>query len=172
MSPYAGSMSALSTFMMNSKEKLEKLKKLNDKFLKKWIIKKSKNPFTTGNRNPAFFCHKITINKDNTISFGNGTRFKSSKNGPDPFEFLADVSKDEANHLNNLFSKTCSTPLIESESIELDSCHVRKDNGVEKLAYTLNNYQIPLYKLKLQYPQNECSAYECPICNNIHIGKK
>ena len=140
---------------MTAEEKRTKLQKLNKKFLNKGIIKKSKNPFTTGKKNPAFFCHKITINRDNTISFGNGTRFKSSKNGPDPFEFLANVSKDEAKHLNNLFSETCSAPLIESESIELDSCHVRKDNGAEKLAYTLDNYQIPLYKLKLQYRQKE-----------------
>jgi len=157
---------------MTAQEKRTKLQKLNNKFLNKWIIKKSKNPFTTGNQKPAFFCHKITINRDSTISFGNGTRFKTSKKGPDPFEFLIDVSKDEAQHLNKLFSETCSASLIESKSIELDSCHVRRDNGAEKLAYTLDNYQEPLYKLKLRYPQNECSAYECPVCNNIHIGKK
>lgn len=37
--------------------------------------------------------------------------------------------------------------------------------------YTLDNYQIPLYKLKLKYPQNECSAYQCLVCNKVHIGK-
>jgi hypothetical protein len=87
---------------MTAQEKRTKLQKLNNKFLNKWIIKKSKNPFTTGNQKPAFFCHKITINRDSTISFGNGTRFKTSKKGPDPFEFLIDVSKDEAQHLNKL----------------------------------------------------------------------
>jgi hypothetical protein len=157
---------------MTTEEKRFKLQRLNNKFLNKWVIKKSKNPFKTGNQKPAFFCNKITINRDNTISFGNGTRFKTSKNAPDPFEFLIDVSKEEANHLNKLFHETFCAPLIKSENIELDSCHVRRDNGVEKLSYTLDNYKEPLYKLKLQYPQNECSAYKCPICNNIHIGKK
>lgn len=156
---------------MTAEEKQTKLQNLKNKFLNKWIIKKSKNPFTTGNKKPAFFCHKITINRDNTISFGNGTRFKSSKRGSDPLEFLADVSKEEAVHLNKLFHETCSTPLVDAASVKLDGCHVRDDNGVEKRKYTPNSYQEPLFKLKLRYPQSKCAAYQCPICMSIHIGK-
>jgi len=156
---------------MTPEENKQKLKALKEKFLNKWIVKKSKNPFTTGNKKPAFYCRDINFNRDHTFSFGNGTRFKTGKLAPDPLEFLAAVSEEEAQRLNIIFQETVNSSVLDSEKVELKGCHFREDNGREKIGYRLDNYQIPLYKLRLKYPDSACSVYKCPICQKIHIGK-
>ena len=155
---------------MNSNE--QKLKRLKEMFLNKWIVKKSKNPFKSGKRKPAFFCRKITLNRDNTFSFGNGTVFKTGNLAPDPSEFLETISEEEARRLNKIFYETTLSLVLNSGEVELKGCHFREDNGQEKIGYRLDNYQIPLYKLRLKYPDSVCSAYSCPTCQKIHIGKK
>ena len=155
--------------MNPNKQKLELLKK---QFLNNWVVKKSKNPFKRGKRKPAFYCRKITLNLDNTFSFGNGTVFKTGNLAPDPSEFLETVSKEEAQRLNKIFYETTCSLVLDSEEVELKGCHFREDNGQEKIGYRLDNYQIPLYRLRFKYPDSVCSAYKCPSCQKIHIGKK
>lgn len=142
---------------------------LREIFLHKWVSKKNRLPFSTGNRKPAFFCRKISDNFDNTISMGNGTRFKKGKRAPNPINFLEIISEEEANSLNLLWFTAKNSSITLSEKTD---SHFREDNGAEKVGYSLDNYQIPLYRLMIMYPQKKVSAYKCKVCNQIHIGKE
>lgn len=149
----------------------KKLQKLREKFLDEWIVKKSRMPFKTGNRNIAFFCREINFNRDNTFSFGNGTVYKSGKRAPDPLEFLEAVSEDEAKQLNALFYQVRCTQLVDFDASNFD-CHTRQDTNQDKVAYEADEYHAALFRLKVKYPEHNFVAYQCPLCEKIHIGKQ
>lgn len=53
---------------------------------------------------------------------------------------------------------------------EYGTC-VREDNGKPKIKYRRDNFQAKLFLWKMRNPGGLFTAYECPGCREIHIGK-
>lgn len=156
---------------MNLQKRLEYIQSLKSSFEGEWIAKKSRLPFLGYRKAPAFFCEQVRF-ESNWIDFGSGVRFKYAANAPKPQIFIEAIPADYAEYLNQTFKAALKAPIVDVEAVTVDGCHIRKDNGAVKVAYSDTNYHDALYRLMVLYPDHDCKAYRCPVCNHIHIGKQ
>lgn len=151
-----------------NKEQTVEMKERLKAFENKWVAKKSRLPFGSGDgkQKPAFYQRKISHDKrHNSFFFRNGKAFRVLLNEIDNYEV---VSKEEALKLNKMFHES----KVVSECKEsLDNVCIRMDTGMPKMKFPPNGFQRALYTLKLKCPDKICSAYVCPVCKSIHIGK-
>ena len=78
------------------------------------------------------------------------------------------IDEEEANRLI-AFYKTCNT-LSDVIIPDISSC-IRKDNNEKKQQLTLECFQKNLYMLRMRNPEIHFSAYICPHCKTVHVGK-
>lgn len=147
-----------------SQEKI--MKERLSEFNGKWIAKKSRNPF--GEKAPAFFFRAPRHDKKHHRFFirNDGKSFPVCTMRVNQLEI---ISKEEAKRVNKLFWE--SNKLLKDLPVSDDIC-IRQETKEPKKRFSTCNFQNALYTLKRKYPDKICSAYVCPVCGFVHLGKK
>lgn len=84
-----------------------------------------------------------------------------------PIENIQIISEEEARSILKIFNECTKL----SECSRKEFSHIREDTGIEKVQYTEKTFTVPLFRLKMKYPDKEFNAYVCDVCGSIHIGK-
>jgi hypothetical protein len=130
-----------------------------------WIAKKSKMPICGGKLPPAIFVHSTKF-KDHLTLFNSRSHgnIRIQISHLDHFEIISD---EIASNLVRLFEESSLlSPELGSKT------HFREDGVTEKVKFEPEKFQMALYRLKIQFPEFHCEAYECPTCGSIHLGKR
>lgn len=118
-------------------------------------------------KGPVFYVEQIIVNKqEGFFNFYNGEeRIKLPHN----ILCLKRITQEEAERLNKVWLESQLISEVDPKSVRT---HLRED-GREKVSYEIEGgkWQVPLYSLKIKYPDKKFQAYVCPECGKVHIGK-
>lgn len=140
------------------------IKEIKNKFVGQWLMKRTKLPFGRPARKVAFFLENFNLN---------GNRLYSPRTSGITYEIekvLADlevVPKETAEKYQQIFDSCHEL----SSCVSNERTHTRED-GTPKRAFKPGKFAPALYSLKLKYPDYDCTAYVCPECGKIHLGKQ
>jgi rubrerythrin len=142
------------------------IQEIREKFVGSWLMKKTKMPFGKDGHTGkvAFFLENLNIVAGQLYSSRRDSIIY-------PIEKvlleLETVTEETAQRYQKLFDSCREI----SPCVFTERAHTRED-GKLKMALSVSNFAVALYSLKLKYPDHDCSAYVCPECGQIHVGKQ
>ena len=140
-----------------------------------WICKKSKMPFYGGDVPPAVIFNsvrpsktrtilRVTVQKTNCYFFDSEITLDNNINCE-----IIQIDEKDAILLNALWEE--SQKLVKWDKNMEGNPHISSHSGQPKVQFKQSNFSKSLYSMRLKNPSEVYNAYECPVCNTIHIGR-